>query len=1182
VFVIHGHWQPPARPGDNGQFLVWAETSTAPQPKPRRGRIPARPQPHPFCATPAEVRDLLARLSTDGENGHDEQGAVGEPVVTTTQPGESAAPKRRGRPAPAQPVSPAHQTPADTPAIEGLAGHLALRLPANKFGPIPSPQLVHDWILEDTEPPILGTWEITGLWLSDRTAFDILARLPLAEEPLPDAALGGDMRYWHVVAGLVMEAVAAQKLAPVLVPAGSEGGRPVFHARWLAVLDGPQDSTRVARLEAIMPPICRAAEVKATPKPAALAASQAPRKAARSRSSAASDTATSGPNGSSRTAAAGSATSPRALLDSFIKTMADTIARHWALAVFDRTSNGTIGLATRLAEVDGAAGRWLRALFGADPRVEAPPAQLQALDRSVQVWLRNLHVAGAGDFRMAFQLSPPNTGSGIEDSNQQARRPQAPDGWHLQYLLQSRSDPSLLLPADEVWRANSPVLKRLGQRLDRPQEQLLAALGYAARLFPPVTRSLKTARPQELNLPPGEAFQFLREAAPLLEQSGFGVLVPPWWNQRGSRLGLRLRARAKKGPNDQVVSSGLSMDRLVEFQWELAVGDTTLTRAEFEALVNLKSPLVQVRGQWVQLDPEQIEAALRFWQSQQAAGDTSLLGALQMGLDAGEMAGGLPVEAVAFEGWLAEWLERLQEHDKVTPLPQPAGLRGQLRPYQLFGYSWLDFLRRYGIGPVLADDMGLGKTLEALALLQRDKEQGHGNAPVLLICPTSVVGNWQREAQRFAPDLTVWVHQGNARLRGDDLTTTAQGHDLVLTSYPLVRRDAEALQAVPWRGVILDEAQNIKNPAAQQTQAIRRLPAGFRLALTGTPVENRLSELWSIMHFLNPGYLGTREHFRRDFAIPIERYRDAEASRRLRGLVSPLILRRVKTDPRVIQDLPDKLEMKVYCNLTEEQASLYEAVVQESLQEVEEAEGIDRRGQVLAMLLKLKQVCDHPVLFLKQTGPTGKPAAGRGRKPARGPAEARGTDGSEGSERAHELMGRSGKLDRLTEMLEEALAAGDRALIFTQFAEMGHVLHGYLPTALGRPTLFLHGGTPAAQRDQMVARFQSPDGPPIFILSLKAGGVGLNLTHANHVFHFDRWWNPAVEDQATDRAFRIGQMRNVQVHKFVSLGTLEEMIDNLIESKRSLAQSVVGAGENWLTELSTDQLRDLVTLRREE
>jgi SNF2 family DNA or RNA helicase len=466
------------------------------------------------------------------------------------------------------------------------------------------------------------------------------------------------------------------------------------------------------------------------------------------------------------------------------------------------------------------------------------------------------------------------------------------------------------------------------------------------------------------------------------------------------------------------------------------------------------------------------------------------------------------------------------------------------------------FLRKWGMGACLADDMGLGKTIQTISLLVREKgTKKKLSAPVLLIAPTSVVTNWEREMGRFAPGFQTYVHRGASRLKGEEMWRAVKDKDAVLTSYPIARLDAESLHSIKWLAVILDEAQNIKNPEAKQTQAIRKIDAEFRIALTGTPVENRLSELWSIMHFLNPGYLGARKSFRESFALPIERYHDEEAIKQLKQLTTPFILRRVKTDPRVISDLPDKVETKVYCTLSEEQATLYEAVVQDVMKQIEEEEGMKRRGLVLSMMMQLKQICNHPVQYLHQ-------------------ASKNGADVS--------LDDRSGKLERLGELLEEVLAENDRALIFTQFAEMGAMLADYLPRAFGAGTQFLHGGTPAKARDQIVKRFQEDElAPPIFILSLKAGGTGLNLTRANHVFHFDRWWNPAVEDQATDRAFRIGQKRNVQVHKFVTTGTLEEMIDDMIESKKGLAQAIVGTGENWITEMSTDELRKVVMLRRE-
>jgi SNF2 family DNA or RNA helicase len=411
------------------------------------------------------------------------------------------------------------------------------------------------------------------------------------------------------------------------------------------------------------------------------------------------------------------------------------------------------------------------------------------------------------------------------------------------------------------------------------------------------------------------------------------------------------------------------------------------------------------------------------------------------------------------------------------------------------------------------------------------------------------VGNWRHELARFAPSLKVHTHQGADRSQGKEFAKTVQAHHVVLTSYALLARDLDTLKEVAWSTVVLDEAQNIKNPATKQTQAARALKAEHRLALSGTPIENRLTELWSIMHFLNPGYLGSQQGFREQFSLPIERYGNKEAATALRKLTAPFLLRRMKTDPKVIQDLPEKFENKVYCTLTPEQATLYEAVVREEMEAVEEAEDdMARRGSVLRMLTRLKQICNHPAHFLKEKDP---------------------------------LDGRSGKLARLVEMLEEVSDSSERALIFTQYAEMGELLHGYLREQLVQEVLFLHGGTPAKHRDEMVRAFQSASGAFAFILSLKAGGTGLNLTAANHVFHFDRWYNPAVENQATDRAFRIGQTKNVQVHKFVCLGTLEERIDEMLEQKKALAEQIVGAGENWLSELSNHELRELVTLRRE-
>ncbi|MDH3674735.1 MAG: DEAD/DEAH box helicase, partial [Anaerolineae bacterium] len=859
MYVLHAHWQYPTTPAEDGGMLFWVEDSEAPPLPKRRGRRGKKPQPHPFCALPEVTKELLGSF---------------DPQVAGSQ-----------------------------------FSFVTLFLPTIAFGPLPSPQVVHDWDVFEADEPALRPWVVGGAWLSPIDAFYLLTALPGPEDLPPKLVIGADVRFWLIVTGLVLETLAQQKLLPLLAQADRAGR--AFHGRWLPILDAPQDGPRIARLLAGMPPLCRAeAETLEAVPP------------------------------------------PRLVLETFLNIMTDALARLWAeppgVVRNRRQPKGDVNLA------------WLASLFAAEPQVTGAAAQLKYLYQGHQLWLRSLHVAGDKSFRVAFRLEAPLQQSQTGDEKD----------WQLHFLLQARDDPSLLVPARQVWQTKGAVLKALDRRFRQPQEKLLTGLGYAARLFEPLRESLKTAKPDSSNLLTREAFAFLREAAPLLEASGFGVLVPPWWNKPGTRLGVRLSMGSAKTLGQEIIPGrAMNFDKLVRYKWELSIGDSTLTREEFEALVALKSPLVQIRGQWVQLDPEQIEAAIQFWQNQSAEAEISLQEALRLGLGAGETVAGLPVEDVQLEGWLADWMDRFTGNEKLAELPQPQGLQAQLRPYQRYGYSWIDFLRRWGLGACLADDMGLGKTIQTIAMILREKEdRGRLPGPVLLICPTSVVANWSKEVQRFAPALTTLMHQGSDRLRDQALVERARESDMVLTSYAIARRDAATLQQVRWFGLVLDEAQNIKNPQAKQTRAIRQLAAQFRLALTGTPVENRLSELWSIMHFLNPGYLGSRQSFKQSFGRPIERYGDEAAAQHLRQLVSPLILRRIKSDPTVIQDLPDKQEMKVYCALSEEQATLYESVVQTAMEEVVEADGIQRKGLVLSMLMKLKQVCNHPAQFLHQVG----------------------------------------------------------------------------------------------------------------------------------------------------------------------------------------------------------------------
>jgi SNF2 family DNA or RNA helicase len=575
----------------------------------------------------------------------------------------------------------------------------------------------------------------------------------------------------------------------------------------------------------------------------------------------------------------------------------------------------------------------------------------------------------------------------------------------------------------------------------------------------------------------------------------------------------------------------------VDYNWGLALGGRVLTEDELADLARVKVPLIRLRGRWVYLDADRLAAGLTFLArggGSMTAGDALRMVRLLPPEDLP-----MPVTATSGKGWIADLLNGdLDEHLEL--LDPPPGLSAELRPYQRRGLSWLAFLDRLGLGACLADDMGLGKTVQLLALLLHAR-----SGPNLLVCPLSVLGNWQREAARFAPGLDVRVLHGADR---PDADTLLDGCDVLLTTYATATRDADALAAVAWDRVVLDEAQHIKNSASGVARAIRRFPARNRIALTGTPVENRLAELWSILDFLNPGVLASAHTFRARYAVPIERYADEDAAARLRHATRPFLLRRVKSDPSVITDLPDKRHIRHLCGLTGEQATLYQAVLDEMLQHLKESNDKRRKGFVLSAMTKLKQVCNHPAQVLGDGSP---------------------------------LPGRSGKLERLEEILDRILADGERALCFTQFARFGAMLAPHLAARFDVPVRYLHGGTPRGDRDRMVAEFQADDRPGIFVLSLKAGGTGLNLTAANHVVHVDRWWNPATEAQATDRAFRIGQDRDVQVHTLVCLGTLEERIDQLIADKGVLAERVVGNGESWLTALSTGELRDLLALSPE-
>ncbi|MCL6753477.1 DEAD/DEAH box helicase [Nostoc sp. CCCryo 231-06] len=949
--------------------------------------------------------------------------------------------------------------------------------------------------LDTDSPQYLQPWRVEGFCLNPSEAVKFLAAVPLNATNGEDAFLGGDLRFWSQVARWSLDLISRCKFLPT-IGQQSDGA---FAAKWQVLLDSAVDGTRLEKFSANMPLVCRTYQGEGGEE--LITNAQCP-------------------------IYVDFPAEPQELLLGFLNSTIDAQVR------------GMVGSqpameAKASASLPSAVRQWLQALTSASHTVNADAIEVERLEAALKAWTMPLQyqLTLKTLFRTCFQLRSPESGE---------------TDWTLAYFLQAADEPEFLVDAATIW--NNPVERLVyeNRTIEQPQETFLRGLGLASRLYPTIVASFETEYPQYSRITPIQAYEFIKAVAWRLEDSGLGVILPPSLANRegwANRLGLKITAETPKKKQGR-----LGLQSLLNFQWQLAIGGQTISKAEFDKLVALNSPLVEINGEWVELRSQDIKTAQTFFTTRKDQMALSLEDALRFSTGDTQVIEKLPVVSFEASGALQELIGALNNNQAIAPLPTPTGFKGQLRPYQERGAAWLSFLERWGLGACLADDMGLGKTVQFIAFLLHLKEQDALENPTLLVCPTSVLGNWEREVNKFAPSLKILQYHGDKRPKGKAFLEAVKKHDLIVTSYSLLHRDIKSLESISWQIIVLDEAQNVKNPEAKQSKAVRQLEATFRIALTGTPVENRLQELWSILDFLNPGYLGNKQFFQRRFAMPIEKYGDTASLTQLRSLVQPFILRRLKSDRDIIQDLPDKQEMTVFCGLTGEQAALYQQVVEQSLLEIESAEGLQRRGMILALLIKLKQICNHPAQYLKQ---------------------------------ATLEQHNSAKLLRLEEMLEEVLAEGDRALIFTQFAEWGKLLKPYLEKQLGREIFFLYGSTSKKQREEMIDRFQhDPQGPPIMILSLKAGGVGLNLTRANHVFHFDRWWNPAVENQATDRVFRIGQTRNVQVHKFVCTGTLEEKIHDMIESKKQLAEQVVGAGEEWLTEMDTDQLRNLLLLDR--
>jgi len=845
---------------------------------------------------------------------------------------------------------------------------------------------------------------------------------------------------------------------------------------------------------------------------------------------------------------------PTTVIKEFVLQIVDYLARY-SIFTQQQSSWPKSFLSDPGTEFDSMHDHWLNALVTEEPILPDSPEELEELFLQVRDWRKPISLSTNTPFRLCLRLEEPVSDApappvkGKSKSKAKSDMPDAPgESWFVHFCLQSLSDPTLLIPSEHVWKPSAEEAKVLNTDYFDAKEFLLSSLGIASTICPRIENSLHQDAPIGYSLDTDGAYEFLTQRALALEQAGFGAICPDWWTPQGSSH--RLGARAILSSNASTAKTrkaGFSLDQILEFQWEVTLGGEKVTREELETLAINKRPLVKMRGRWIQLGEKDVDKALEIT-SQTHKAKAPLREIVQMALGAHANESGFRFDGVEATGWVKDFLGQLQGSTTFEELPVPKDLHGELRPYQLRGFSWLAFLKQWGLGACLADDMGLGKTIQALTLVQHEWEQGF-RKPYLIICPTSLTGNWFKETKKFTPDLPVLVHHGVNRNKGSAFKKDAEKFAIIISSYSLLHRDIEILKTIDWGGAILDEAQNIKNPKTKQARSARAIKADNRVALTGTPIENNVGDLWSIMEFLNTGFLGSQADFKRNFLLPIQANRDPLAIQNLKTLTTPFILRRLKSDKSIIKDLPPKLEMKVYCNLTKEQAGLYQDLVRDVETALDATDGIQRKGLVLATLTKLKQICNHPAQYLSES---------------------------------KQFEERSGKLARLTEMLEEIIELDERALIFTQFVEMGKIIQQHLQDTYGQEVIFLHGSVSKKARDKMIERFQEEEnGPHIFVLSLKAGGTGLNLTRANHVFHYDRWWNPAVEDQATDRVHRIGQTRNVQIHKFLCTGTLEERIDEMIESKKGVADSIVGADESWLTELSTDELRSLFQLQQD-
>ena len=678
---------------------------------------------------------------------------------------------------------------------------------------------------------------------------------------------------------------------------------------------------------------------------------------------------------------------------------------------------------------------------------------------------------------------------------------------------------------DKIFDANSSDIAKIVEK----------QLNYAIKYMPELEDLFEDEDKLALDLNLNEVYKIITQTAYYLQKAQIEVILPKELvNIVVPRASINAKVKASRSKDladlfNNTASSKISLDDILEFSYEIAIGNEKISLEEFNKLVESNNGLIKYKNKYVLIDKEESK---KIFEQIAKANFKSLS---RMELIHASMSGQLAQYDFDYDDAFARVIQDFTKPVDVTP---PESLKGELRPYQQTGLKWLWTNVSKGFGVCMADDMGLGKTIQIISLILKLKEEGTLKKPVLVICPTTLMGNWMKELQMFAPSLDAVIYHGAER-------HLEVNHDVILTTYAIMRIDVEELKKQNWGMVIVDEAQNIKNPDTAQTLAIKTLKADVKVAMTGTPVENRLTELWSIFDFINQGYLGSLREFQKSYAIPIERFKETSRAAKLKMSVSPFVLRRLKTDKHVISDLPEKMVLNEYCYLSKSQAVLYEKTLNEMMAKISEFSGINRRGNIFKLITALKQICNHPYQFLKS------------------------------GEMSREL---SGKMDKCISTVQSILDNGEKTLIFTQYKEMGDILCKVIAEECNTEPLFFHGSLTVPQREDLINRFQNDDDAKIMILSLKAGGTGLNLTKATNVIHYDLWWNPAVEDQATDRTYRIGQDKNVMVHRMITLGTFEEKIDEMLKSKKELADLAVYEGEKIITELSDEEIYEIFTL----